>query len=270
MDDTFDMQNALRLQFALLQRTIVYTFRFASRFVGRLGFGRAGALAATRRMFPASALTPARRTLSLFVGSMLIGTGVALLTQAQLGLSPYDVLVSALQPRLGLSFGQTVWFVSAVLFLVAGILGQRPSRWGIAYVLANGVAIDAVAGSINSPASMAGRLFFVAAAVLLLGAGISLVVHSGSTGGSFELLMKAGEERGFDRGSVRTSLEVGILATGIVLGGSFGFATVVVALSIGPVLGFMGQALEDHSYGRSLRLIENAPETRHPSAPARH
>ena len=65
---------------------------------------------------------------SLFVGSTLIGTGVALLTRARLGLSPYDVLASGLTPRVGLSFGQTVWLVSAVLFLVCALLGQRPSR----------------------------------------------------------------------------------------------------------------------------------------------
>lgn len=233
---------------------------------GRLGFGRQGALAATRRMFPAAAMTPARRTISLFFGSMLIGTGVALLTQARLGLSPYDVLVSGLQPRVGLSFGQTVILVSGALFSIATILGQRPSRWGLLFVLSNAIAIDAVAGSINSPDSLAGRVLFVGAAVLSLAAGISLVVHSGATGGPFELLMSAGEVRGLDRRVVRTCLEVGALAAGIALGGSFGPATVAIALAIGPLLGVMGQAFADHSVGRMTRLIEKSPETRHPSS----
>jgi len=204
--------------------------------------------------------------LSLIIGSLFIGTGVALLTQANLGLSPYDVLASGLQPRLGLSFGQTVWSISAVLFVVAALLGQRPSRWGIAYVLSIGFAIDAVSGSINSPESLAGRVSFVVAALVTVAAGISLVVHSGSTGGSFELLMKAGEERGMDRRVVRTSLEVGVLALGIAMGGSFGPATILIALGIGPVLGVMGQALDDHSHGRMQRLLLDSPESRHPSA----
>lgn len=242
------------------------SLRVATRFVGRLGFGRSAALTATRSLFPARAHTPLRRGVSLFVGSLLIGTGVALLTQARLGLSPYDVLVSGLLPRLGLSFGQTVWVVAAGLFGIAAMLGQRPSRWGIAYVFANGVAIDAVSGSINSPESMLGRIAFVTAAIVVISAGISLVVHSGSTGGAFELLMKAGEERGLDRVTVRTSLEVGILSLGIVLGGSFGPATLAVALGIGPVLGAMSTALADHSRGRAMRLIETSPQDRHPSA----
>jgi len=240
--------------------------RFVLKFVGPFGFGRSAGLVAARRRFPQRAQTPARRTASLFVGSLLIGTGVALLTQARLGLSPYDVLVSGLLPRLGLSFGQTVWVVSGVLFLIAAILGQRPSRWGIAYVLANGVAIDAVSGLINSPVAMPARIFFVAAAVCTISGGVSLVVHSGSTGGAFELLTCAGELRGLDRRTVRTSLEVTVLMIGIALGGSFGPATVVIALCMGPLLAMFGQALSDHSKGRMTRLLESAPETRHPSA----
>lgn len=240
----------------------------ALRFVGRTGFGRQGALVATRRMFPSAALSPARKAISLFFGSSLIGVGVVLLTQADLGLSPYDVLVSGLVPRLGLSFGQTVWAVSAVLFLIAALLGRRPSRWGIAYVFANGVAIDAIAGLINQPDSLAARWIFVGAALLAIAAGIALVVHSGSTGGAFELLTSAGEDRGLDRTVVRTSLEVSMLSLGIALGGSFGPATIVIALGIGPVLGLLGQALVDHSHGRARRLVGADPALDRPASDA--
>lgn len=250
-------------------RSLRIALRHTFRFIGRLGFGRQGALVAGRRLFPARAHTPARRAASLFAGSLFIGVGVALLQQARLGLTPYDVLVSGLQPRIGLSFGQTVWVVSAVLFAVAALLRELPSRWGIAYVLANGVAIDAVSGFINAPDSMLARCLFVALSLASLCAGISLVVHSGSTGGAFELLMRAGELRGLDRRVVRTSLEVGVFVLGVVLGGSFGPATVVIALAIGPLLGVTSQALADHSRGRIMRQLESTPVQRHPSAVGR-
>jgi len=221
---------------------------------GRVGFSRHGVLAASRRLYPHAARTPARRLASLFVGSSLIGIGVALLVQANLGLSPYDVLTSGLQPRLGISFGQTVWVISAVLFAAAALLGEFPSRWGLAYVMANGLAIDAASGLINAPDAMFGRILFVFASLIAISAGISLVVHSGSTGGAFELLMRAAEKRGLARGTTRTTLEVGVLALGIALGGSFGFATLVIALLIGPTLVVMGQALADYSAGREARV----------------
>lgn len=263
-DDTLRMQSLV----SGVPARIMVWLRVTFRFVGRLGFGRQAALVAMRRMFPTRTLSPARQALSLFVGTMVIGTGVSLLTAANLGLSPYDVLVSGLLPRVGLSFGQTVWLVSAALFLVAAVLGQRVSRWGIAYVLSIGFAIDMVSGVINAPVSLAGRMAFVVAALVLLSGGISLVVHSGTTGGAFELLTLAGEARGLDRRVVRTSLEVGILLLGVLLGGDIGPATLVIALGIGPMLGVTGQALADHAYGRSQRLLQRSPESRHPSAMA--
>lgn len=242
--------------------------RRALGYVGRLGFGRQGALAAARRAFPARVHTPLYRVVALLVGSLLIGTAVGLLRQADLGLSPFDVLVSGLQPRVGLSFGQTVWLISGVLFAVAAILGQRPSGWGIAHVVANGLAIDAVAGIVNQPSALAARVGFVAAAIVVLSAGISVVVHSGAAGGSFELLMAAGEGRGVPRARVRTCLEVGVFALGLALGGSFGPATIALALTIGPLLGVTAQALDDHAKGRTLRQVDAHPQARHPSAMA--
>jgi uncharacterized membrane protein YczE len=40
-------------------------------------------------------------------------------------------------------------------------------------------------------------------------------------------------------GLIRTSIEVSVLIAGFVLGGTVGLGTVVYALSIGPLLGFM-------------------------------
>jgi len=60
-----------------------------------------------------------------------------------------------------------------------------------------------------------------------------------------------------------------VLVLGIILGGSIGPATLAVALGIGPLLGMTEQVLADHSRGRAMRLLENSPETRHPSASAR-
>jgi len=234
----------------------------------RLGFGRQAALAGARRAFPtlqARAQTPVRRAVSLFAGSFCIGIGVNLLQQARLGLTPYDVLVSGLMPRLGWSFGQTVWLISAVLFAIAALLRSYPSRWGVAFVFANGVAIDAVSGFINAPEGMAARGFFVGMSLIAICAGISMVVHSGSTGGAFELLMAAGEARGLNRKAVRTSLEVGVLTLGLALGGSFGPATVVIALGVGPLLSLMSQGLVDHARGRHARRVPSHDAVAHSS-----
>jgi len=200
------------------------------------------------------------------VGSAFIGVAVALLVQADLGLTPYDVLVSGLKPQLGITFGQTVWVISGVLFAIAAVLGQRVSRWGLSYTVMNGFAIDMVSGWVNQPDSLLGRYLFVGAGIAGLGFGISLVVHSSSTGGAFELLMQAGEERGLQRTRVRTALELGAFVVGLSLGGTFGIATFMVAFGIGPVLGVMSQALSDHSHGRAMRQQQAQARVPHSGA----
>ena len=89
-----------------------------------------------------------------------------------------------------------------------------------------------------------------------MAAGISLMVHSGTTGGPFELLMMAGEDRGLPRRATRLVLDVGVLALAILFGGAFGAATLVFAATMGLVLQTIHQALVDHRVGRGLRRQE--------------
>lgn len=126
----------------------------------------------------------------------MIGISVALLVHAGLGLPPYDVLASALSGRFGISLGQSGWLVAAVLFGGAALLGQRPSIWGLVYIVSNGLMVDAAAGLMTQPDTLLGRWTFAIAAIVVMASGISLVVYSGTTGGPFELLMLAGEVRG--------------------------------------------------------------------------
>ena len=192
--------------------------------------------------------------IALLVGSTLIGTAVAFLVQADLGLAPYDVLSSAIGTQLGISLGQAGWAVAAVLFMIAALFGNRPSPWGIGYIVANGLAVDATSWLLNSPATLAGRVVFVFAAIVIMAAGVNVVLYSGTTGGPFELLMAAGETRGLKRIHVRYALDVIVLGLGITLGGDFGLATIIYAALMGVVLQLLRQALDDYGSGRQLRL----------------
>lgn len=200
-----------------------------------------------------------RHTLSLLAGSSLIGLGVALFVHANLGLTPYDVMLSVIRDRVGISLGQAAWASSAVLFAVAAALGRRPRLGGLIFVFVSGIAVDAAIGLVQDPELIAVRVAFVVLGALFLLSGISLVVHSGLTGGPFELLMQAGADRGFDPIRIRGSLEIGIFLAGLVLGGDFGIATVAYALSVGPVMRVIGQAMQDHRQGRATRLTVDTP-----------
>lgn len=215
---------------------------------------RQGALAVAATLPVERAASPARRAAALLAGSILIGIGVASFSRAGYGLPPYDVMLSALSQRTGLSLGQSAWLAAAGLYAVAAAVGQRP-RWpAIVFTFTNGLAVDATLGLTAAPTSLTTRVVLVGVGVWFIAGGIALVAHSHSTGGPFELLMNAGAERGFERTRVRTGLEVTVFAIGIAAGGSFGVATIVFALCIGPVLATLLQGLSDHRTGRHARL----------------
>lgn len=198
------------------------------------------------------------RAFALACGSTMIGAAVSLLVMADLGLPPYDVLSSGVAAHTGLTLGRSSWLLAGLLFLLASVLGRRPSAWGIAFILANGFAVDASADLLNAPASMPGRVLFLAAGILVMATGVSVVLYSGITGGPFELLMRAGEDRGVSATTVRYGLDLAVLVVGIIIGGAFGIGTMIFAALMGVVLQVLKRALLDHRTGRALRLNGSA------------
>lgn len=193
----------------------------------------------------------------VLVGSTLIGLGISLFLHANLGLPPYDVLISAIVGLLDVSHGQASWAVSGTLLLVASALGHRPSVYGVLFVVVNGLSIDGWSKLLVDPESLGVKALFVALGVAAVALGIATVAHSSSTGGPFELLTSAAADRGLDQSRTRVALELSVVGLGIVLGGEIGVATVAFAMTIGPAISMAVHALDDRQTGRELRLEMN-------------
>ena len=163
-------------------------------------------------------------------------------------------MLTALRDRFGLSLGQAGWLFTGTLFVIATALGRRPRLSGLIYIISNGIAVDVAMTLIRDPEQLVVRALFVVLGTLSIATAVALVVHAGLTGGAIELLMRAGEDRGYDPYKVRRSLEIGIVALGVLLGGDIGIATVFFVLTMSPTLRLGRQALEDHRRGRMLRL----------------
>ncbi|MBT8493318.1 MAG: hypothetical protein KJO07_09705 [Deltaproteobacteria bacterium] len=190
----------------------------------------------------------------VLLSSVLIGLAISMFRHAHLGLPPYDVLVSSISRHSALSFGQAAWVLAAVFYSAAALLGQRPKLVGLLWVFANGLMVDAMYPLLRDPSHLAGRIGLAAAAIATLSLAISVIAHSASTGGAFELLTRAAEERNVGPRRFRTGLEVAVLSLGIIAGGAFGPATLVHALAISWTIGAASQGLADHRAGRQHRL----------------
>jgi uncharacterized membrane protein YczE len=102
--------------------------------------------------------TPAelrRRLPRLLAGIVVLAAGIALLLQARLGVSAYDVLHQGLARVTGLSFG-TVVVLLGLAILVAWIpIGQRFGIGTVVNTVTVGFVVDAYVGLLPAPGSLA-------------------------------------------------------------------------------------------------------------------
>lgn len=223
------------------------------RVITTWAFTRHGALVAARSMQASRAVSPVAKALMILIGSTLIGLGVSLFLHANLGLPPYDVFVSAVAERTGISHGRSSWLIGGALFGLAAIGGRRPSIYGLLFVAVNGLSVDAWTHLLVDPAPLVARLLFLALGIAAIAAGVAVVAHSSSTGGPFELLTRVASDRNWHPTVARSLLEGSVIASDIALGGELGIATLVFALAIGPTISFAVQALADQRTGREYR-----------------
>jgi uncharacterized membrane protein YczE len=162
---------------------------------------------------------------------------MALLVRSGLGVMPWDVLHQGLARNLGWSLG-TVTIVVGALVLLAWIpLRQLPGVGTVSNVLVIGLAVDGTLAVLPAPSAMAWRVGFVVAGVLLnaVATAAYIGVHLGP-GPRDGLMTGLVRRTGGSVGLVRTSIEVAVVASGWLLGGTLGLATVVYALAIGPLV----------------------------------
>jgi len=178
-----------------------------------------------------------RRLIQLYAGLVLYGVSLALMVRAELGLDPWDVLHQGLADRLPLTFGQVVIVVGALVLLAWIPLRQRPGLGTISNVIVIGLAVDAALAVLPPPDPMAWRITFLVSGVVLNGVATAAYIGARLGPGPRDGLMTGLVARtGRSVRLIRTSIEVGVLATGWLLGGTVGVGTVLYAIAIGPLV----------------------------------
>ncbi|HEX6325796.1 MAG TPA: hypothetical protein VFZ72_04440 [Jiangellaceae bacterium] len=178
-----------------------------------------------------------RRLVQLYVGLVLYGVSLALMIRAELGLDPWDVFHQGVADRLPLTFGQVVIVVGALVLLAWIPLRQRPGLGTISNVIVIGLAVDAALAVLPAPDPMAWRIALLGSGVVLNGIATAAYIGARLGPGPRDGLMTGLVARtGRSVRLVRTSIELSVLATGWLLGGTVGVGTVLYAISIGPLV----------------------------------
>ncbi|HEX6328234.1 MAG TPA: hypothetical protein VFZ72_16835 [Jiangellaceae bacterium] len=178
-----------------------------------------------------------RRLVQLCTGLVLYGVSLALMVRADLGLDPWDVFHQGLADRLPLTFGQVSIVVGTLVLLVWIPLRQRPGLGTISNVVVIGLAVDAALAAIPAPDPIVWRIAFLISGVLLNAFATAAYVGARLGAGPRDGLMTGLVARtGRSVRLVRTSIELSVLATGWLLGGTVGVGTVLYAVAIGPIV----------------------------------
>lgn len=178
-----------------------------------------------------------RRLVALYAGLWLYGFSMAVMVRAALGLDPWDVFHQGVTRHVPLSFG-TVTAITGVLVLLAWIpLRQRPGLGTVSNVVVIAISVDAGLWLLPEVSALPLRVAMMLAAVVLNAIATVLYIGAGMGPGPRDGLMTGLVRRtGWSVRLVRTAIEVTVLATGWLLGGSVGVGTLVYAFGIGPLI----------------------------------
>ncbi|MFI8914940.1 YitT family protein [Streptomyces sp. NPDC053513] len=180
-----------------------------------------------------------RRLVQLYVGLTLYGASSALLVRSGLGLEPWNVLHQGLAEKTGLSIGVVSIVVGALVLLLWLPIRQRPGLGTVSNVFVIGLAMDGTLALVPDVHGLAGQVPLLVLGIALNGVATGLYIAARFGPGPRDGLM-TGLHRLTGRSIrlVRTAIEVVVVATGFLLGGSVGVGTVLYALAIGPLAQF--------------------------------
>lgn len=180
-----------------------------------------------------------RRLIQLYAGLALYGASSALLVVAGLGLEPWGVLHQGLAERTGITIGVVSIIIGAIVLLLWIPLRQRPGLGTVSNVFAVGIAMDGTLALVPDVHGLAARAGVMVAGIVLNGVATGLYIAARFGPGPRDGLMTGLHRRtGRSIRLVRTSIEVAVVVTGFLLGGSLGIGTVLYALAIGPLAQF--------------------------------
>nr|BFD85989.1 membrane protein [Streptomyces sp. Xyl84] len=177
-----------------------------------------------------------RRLVQLYAGLALYGASSALLVEAGLGLEPWGVLHQGLAELSGLTIGVVSIIVGAVVLLLWIPLRQRPGLGTVSNVFVVGLAMDGTLALVPDARALAVRIPVLVAGILLNGAATGLYICARFGPGPRDGLMTGLHRRtGRSIRLMRTAVEVAVVVTGFLLGGTIGVGTLLYAVSIGPL-----------------------------------
>jgi len=174
----------------------------------------------------------------LVIGEFLFGLGDSLLIAAGIGNTPWTVLAEGISIIVeNWTIGEATFFVSVAVMLLWIPIKEIPGIGTILNAIIIALTIHVMVPILPQPERFAGSILMASSGIILVGIGSSMYLTANLGPGPRDGWM-TGLQRvtGVPIGRVRITLEVSVLIIGVILGGTFGFGTILFAVAIGPVV----------------------------------
>ena len=175
------------------------------------------------------------RLVQLELGLILYGISDAMILMSGLGANPWDVFHQGLARHLHTGVGTMVILVGALVMLLWIPLRQKPGFGTISNVILIGLAMNATMSWAAAPHAWWLRWTVLLTGIVLNGVATGSYIGAGLGPGPRDGLMTGYAARGHSIRLVRTSMDLAVLASGWLLGGTVGLGTALYALLIGPL-----------------------------------
>lgn len=182
-----------------------------------------------------------KRILIIIVGSIIAAYGITLALYAGFGGATLAVLWQGISKTFHISIGMASFVVALVMILFAVIYDRKQIHIGtVLYQIVYSLCVNLFANLHIYSRYMWINFFIMLAGVILFAAGTGLYASTSLGRGSYEAVTFAlAEKNNWQVKIVRMILDVIMVVTGVLLGGSFGVCTIVTIIVSGPVIQFV-------------------------------
>ena len=177
-----------------------------------------------------------KTTFRLMLGFIIYGLAIAIMINANIGLSPWDVFHQGISLKTGFTMGQISIGVGIIIIIIDALMGEGIGFATLGNVFFVGTFIDVFKGLEIIP--YANNLFI---GIIMMTIGIILssiatvlylkpALGSGPRDG---LMLAINKKSSKPVGIIRTIIELTVLIVGWILGGSVGIGTIISGLGLG-------------------------------------
>ena len=178
---------------------------------------------------------------ALLVGTAFVGIGLGCMIDADFGVAPLDALFTGISRQSGLSVGVVLFCISVLMVLMSWALGLKPAIGTLVSFIGISLIVDLTRAVGDASGvddwTLGARIAWWILGLLLFCSGVIGLFSSDLGASPYDQLVRSVAYRtGRSLGFARLVIDAMGLVAAILLGGSWGFGTLVILFAVPIVL----------------------------------